>query len=178
MQRLTHPAFFLPVGAAILLAVVALVAIQFRQAGTAESGELTSTAFIPAGKTRAETLREVERQTGVRLSIPWLPDGMEVTGVRVNVGLEPPRIVTAEVSVAGQGKGFGMDQTDRRGVLLGGHDLPGAPAGFTFSRGDALVTTWELSSDKASWTLSDSPNYTMDDATVLRILLGLAGRAP
>jgi len=83
--------------------------------------------FVAAGPSRAETLREVERQTGVRLSIPWLPDGMEVTGVRVNVGLEPSRIVTAEISVGGQGKGFGMDQTDRHGVLLGGHDLPVHP---------------------------------------------------
>ncbi|MFN8506907.1 MAG: hypothetical protein U0547_05000 [Dehalococcoidia bacterium] len=135
--------------------------------------------FVPAGPSRAETLREVERQTGVRLSIPWLPDGMEVTGVRVGVGPEPSRVRTAEISVAGQGKGFGMDQTDRPSDFGDGVPVAGAPVGWTFVRADGgAATSWGLSSDKVSWTLSDSPTNAMDDATVLRILLGLAGRTP
>lgn len=167
--------------AAVSIAILVVVgAIALRGGSeTAKSVELTSSVYIPAGKTRAETLREVERQTGVRLTIPWLPDGMEVTGVRVGVGPEPSRVRTAEISVAGQGKGFGMDQTDRPSDFGDGVAVAGAPAGWTFVRADGgAATSWGLSSDKATWTLSDSPDYKPDDATVLRILLGLAGRVP
>ena len=92
-------------------------------AGTRTTTDVT----IPAGATHADTLRELQRQTGITVTIPWLPDGAEVTGVRATVTCLPTCTETAQLSVRGPGSSFELEQLNRPTSTSGGLAIPGAP---------------------------------------------------
>lgn len=137
---------------------------------------------ITVGATRAETLREVERQSGITVAIPWLPEGLEVTGARTTVACVPTCTRSAQFNVSGPRlAGFALEQVDRPSSNSAGTAIPGAPPGFAFYRreGQPAVAAWMLTSDAATYSLTAGPAATtLDNATVLRILLGMAGHQP
>ena len=141
-------------------------------AGTRTTTDVT----IPAGATRADTLRERPRQTGLTVTIPWLPDGAEVTGVRATVTCLPTCTETAQLSVRGPGSSFELEQLNRPTSTSGGLAIPGAPPGFAFSRGEGApgFVTWTLTNATHTYTLDTTPGQTLEPATALRILLGMA----
>ena len=146
----------------------------------APAGTRTTDVTIPAGATRADTLRELQRQTGITVTIPWLPEGAEVTGARATVTCLPTCTETAQLSVRGPGAPFELEQLNRPTSTSAGLAVPGAPPGFAFSRGEGApgFVTWTLTNATHTYTLDTTPAQSLEPATVLRILLGMAGAAP
>lgn len=136
----------------------------------------TTDVSIPAGATRADTLRELQRQTGITVTIPWLPEGAEVTGVRATVTCLPACTETAQLSVRGPGASFELEQLNRPTSTSAGLAVAGAPPGFAFSRGEGApgFVTWTLTNATHTYTLDTTPGQTLEPATALRILLGMA----
>lgn len=132
---------------------------------------------IPAGPTRADTLRELERQAGIVVTIPWLPAGLEVAGGRATIHCLPTCTEDAFFDVRGNGApGFALAQTNRPTSNSAGVAVPGAPPGFAFYRGEGTpgFVTWTLTNATHTYTLAESPAFPLDPETVLRILLGMA----
>ena len=162
-------AAFLGVGLAVLAAAALLLNDGGGDPTPANRGPSPSaTSPAPAGT----------RTTDV--TIPWLPEGAEVTGVRATVTCLPACTETAQLSVRGPGAPFELEQLNRPTSTSAGLAVPGAPPGFAFSRGEGApgFVTWTLTNATHTYTLDTTPAQSLEPATVLRILLGMAGAAP